>query len=48
MPDVDDLLSLRLYLDDCVDNKRLVTLLQERGYHVTRPRDASLTGSGSG
>ena len=44
-PSIDDLLSLRLYLDDCVDNARLFTLLQENGHHVPRPRDVSLTGA---
>lgn len=42
---LDELLSLRLYLDDCADSTRLFTLLQENGHHVTRPRDVSLTGA---
>jgi predicted nuclease of predicted toxin-antitoxin system len=38
-------LSLRLYLDDCVDSKRLCTILQQHGHVVIRPRDADLVGA---
>ena len=38
-------LSLRLYLDDCVDSKRLYTVLSEQGHNVARPRDADLAGA---
>jgi hypothetical protein len=38
-------LNLRLYLDDCVDNRRLYTALVDKGCAVVRPRDADLDGA---
>jgi predicted nuclease of predicted toxin-antitoxin system len=36
-------LSLQIYVDDCVYDKRLVTLLRAAGHQVTTPADAGLT-----
>jgi predicted nuclease of predicted toxin-antitoxin system len=38
-------MSLRLYLDDCAADRRLVTLLRSAGHDVTIPADTGLTGA---
>ncbi len=38
-------MNLRLYLDACVDSKRLHTLLVEQGHPVVHPRDVNLAGA---
>jgi hypothetical protein len=37
-------LSLRLYLDDCANAKRLVTLLRAAGHHVVTPAKVGTSG----